>query len=96
MALQMLAGPISQAIQAIECYEQERYDTFKARPIDRKKSTDTSNHFINELDLRKILSQYLHSNSDHNIVDVFLHQLPTSLPADGMHFFRRFKVDDVH
>ena len=101
MAIQIIAGPINQALQAIECYEQERYDTFKPRPIDRKskKNTDasTADHYINELDLRKILSQYLHNyNSDSNMVDVFIHQLPSSLPADGMHFFRRFKVDDVY
>ena len=55
MALQMLAGPIGQAICAIECYEQERYDTFKPRPMDRK-NKEPSDHYINELDLRKILS----------------------------------------
>lgn len=39
----------------------------------------------------------MHShNSESNMVDVFIHQLPSSLPADGMHFFRRFKVDDVY
>lgn len=71
-------------------------DTFKARPIDRK-TKKKENLYINEFDLRKILSQYLHNyNSETNMVDIFLHQLPTSLPADGMHFFRRFKIDDVY
>ena len=30
------------------------------------------------------------------MLDVFLHQLPTSLPTDSMHFFRRFRIAEVH
>jgi hypothetical protein len=86
---------------AIQCFEQERYETYQARALSGKGKTniqDDDDHYIDEVDLRKILSQYLHSphQQGESIVDVFLQQLPSSLPADGLHFFRRFKVDDVH
>lgn len=55
--------------------------------------------YISELDLRKILSQYLHSPGDQSgevdLLDVFVNQLPTSVPPSYDSFFRRFKVDDV-
>ena len=59
MAVSLMAGPVSQALQALECFERERYETYKPRPLNAKHPTaskEEDEHYINELDLRKILS----------------------------------------
>lgn len=77
MAMSLMAGPISQALLAIQCFEQEQYETYQPRSLSGKDKTKIQNdddHYIDEVDLRKILSQYLHcpQQQGENMVDVFL------------------------
>tara|TARA_B110001450_G_scaffold251280_1_gene271162 strand:- start:904 stop:1140 length:237 start_codon:yes stop_codon:yes gene_type:complete len=77
MAMSLMAGPISQALMAIQCFEQEQYETYQPRSMSGKGETNVQNgdaHYIDEADLRKILSQYLHCphQQGESIVDVLL------------------------
>lgn len=94
MARQILSRPIQEAISAVEYYQRQI-----KTPEDRMRSRFyDDDKYISEYDLRKILKQYMERNHNDtmDIVDVFIHQLPTFIPPnESLNFFRCFKISEV-
>ena len=87
--------PIQNAIQAINYYSDILNDE-DAEKAGVSKRNQQRELYINEYDLRKILTQHLQTTEDcdKNIIDVFILELKDTIEPDYVsNYFRRFKIE---
>ena len=85
---------MNQALEAVD-YFAEILSEEDDRKVRKAKPGALKDKYINEYDLRKILSQHLVTtgNSEKNIVDVFILELKDSIEPDYVsNYFRRYPI----
>lgn len=96
-----MAGPILSAIDALTSFQQQRFNFVRQENKQNKRKTnhiDENEHFISELDLRRVLTQFIYTRFTSNeidLVDLIVSESKTVLQPSGINYFKRFKVEEV-